>query len=188
MKNIILASGSPRRKELLSQIGLEFTVMTSDADETISKTVPGEIVMEIACKKAGAVYEKVKETVENCCIIGADTIVYSDGEILTKPVDEQNAYDMLKKLSGNIHQVYTGVSVISEGKIHSFYEKTDVEFYEISDDEIKQYISTGDPFDKAGAYGIQGVFAKHVKGIRGDYNNVVGLPTGRLYQELKMIL
>ena len=125
-------------------------------------------------------------------VIGADTIVVYRGEILGKPADKSEAYDMLSLLSDRTHQVYTGVSLIirKHGKIsvRTFYEKTDVTFYPIHKDDLHIYIESGDPLDKAGAYGIQGDFAIHVKEIRGDYNNVVGLPIGRLYQELQQII
>lgn len=189
MKTIILASGSPRRRELLSQIGLKYVVMTSDTDETTSKKIPYEVVMELSLKKAKAVYDKLDEHAkDNSIVIGADTIVSFNDRILLKPKSAQEAFETLKSLSGQTHQVYTGVSVISSGGIHSFYEKTDVEFYKLSDSEINEYIGTKDPMDKAGSYGIQGMFARYVKRIDGDYNNVVGLPAGRLYQEIKEFL
>lgn len=189
MKTIILASGSPRRRELLSQIGLEYVVMVSDADETTSKNLPYDVVMELSMKKAKAVYDKLDEHTKNdSIVIGADTIVSFNDKILLKPESEQEAYETLTALSGQVHQVYTGVSIVSGTQIHSFFEKTDVEFYKLSEQEIKEYIRTKDPMDKAGSYGIQGMFARYVKGIKGDYNNVVGLPVGRLYQELKGLL
>ena len=124
-------------------------------------------------------------------VIGADTIVYYDGEVLGKPADAQEAFDMLKLLSDRTHQVYTGLAIIlrkeNEKQVHLLHERTDVTFYPISDEELKDYIATGDPLDKAGAYGIQGTFAVHVKEIKGDYNNVVGLPIARLYQTLRQI-
>ncbi len=189
MKSIILASSSPRRRELLSQIGLKYVVMTSDTDETTSKEIPYEVVMELSLKKAKAVYDKLDDYAkDNSIVIGADTIVSFNDRILLKPKSGQEAFETLKSLSGQTHQVYTGVSIVSSGGIHSFYEKTDVEFYKLSDSEIKEYIDTKDPMDKAGSYGIQGMFARYVKGIDGDYNNVVGLPVGRLYQEIKEFL
>ena len=187
MKKIILASGSPRRRELLTQIGIDFDIVTSNADEIITKTQPQDIVCELSSLKAKAVYDMLKESqkdINNSVIIGADTIVYCDGEVLGKPADNNDAYRMIKKISGGVHQVYTGVTFIYNGTIKSFSEKTDVLVYDMSETEIDRYIQTGEAMDKAGAYGIQGAFAAYVKGINGDYNNVVGLPVARLYHEL----
>lgn len=185
MNKIILASGSPRRKELLEQIGLDFTVMVSNIEEVITKKKPHEIVMELSAQKAVDVKKKVAE---DYIVIGADTIVactWEDGEqILGKPQNEEQAYHMLKMLQGNVHQVYTGVTICFGEITDTFYERTKVEVYPMSDNRIWDYIKTGEPMDKAGAYGIQGRFAAYIKGIEGDYNNVVGLPVGRLYQEL----
>lgn len=187
MKKIILASGSPRRRELLTQIGIDFDVVTSNAEEIITRTYPQDIVCELSCLKAKAVYNMLKEPqkdIDNSVIIGADTIVYCDGEILGKPADNDDAYRMIKKISGGVHQVYTGVTFIYKGNVKSFSEKTDVSVYDMSETEINRYIQTGEAIDKAGAYGIQGAFAAYVKGINGDYNNVVGLPVAKLYHEL----
>lgn len=182
----ILASASPRRKELLEQAGFEFEVIPSTIQETITKTDPSEIVMELAARKAKDVSGNYGQ--KDCVVIGADTIVVYRGEILGKPADKAEAYDMLSMLADRTHQVYTGVSLVisREGKVHTrtFYESTDVTFCPISPKDLRAYIETGDPLDKAGAYGIQGAFAIHVKCICGDYNNVVGLPVCRLYQEL----
>lgn len=186
MKSIILASASPRRKELMTQVGLTFRVQPSNNDEIITKNNPEEIVKELS-------YQKAKEVFENGhlqdIVIGADTIVIYEGNILGKPKDEAEAYAMINRLQGNTHQVYTGVSVIwkQENNTHvlAFAERTDVELFPMTDKEIKEYVDTKEPFDKAGGYGIQGCFASFVKRINGDYNNVVGLPVARLYQELK---
>lgn len=186
MKSIILASASPRRKELMTQIGLTFRVQPSNNDEIITKTNPEEIVKELS-------HQKAKEVFENGhlqdIVIGADTIVIYEGNILGKPKDEAEAYAMINRLQGNTHQVYTGVSVIwkQENITHvlTFADRTDVELYPMSEKEIREYVDTKEPFDKAGGYGIQGCFASFVKRINGDYNNVVGLPVARLYQELK---
>ncbi|MBC5742015.1 septum formation protein Maf [Lachnospiraceae bacterium MD308] len=206
----ILASASPRRKELLKKTGISFEIIPSSIEERITKTIPSEIVMELAEQKARAVYESLLSSGSasliadvpesrlcgaedgDLTVIGADTIVVYRGEILGKPADKSEAYDMLSLLSDRTHQVYTGVSLIirKHGKIsvRTFYEKTDVTFYPIHKDDLHIYIESGDPLDKAGAYGIQGDFAIHVKEIKGDYNNVVGLPIGRLYQELQQII
>lgn len=184
----ILASKSPRRQELLARTGFEFEVIPSDMDEIITKEVPSDVVMELAAQKAKHVYDSL-DSKENVTVIGSDTIVVYRGEILGKPADKQEAYDMLSMLADRTHQVYTGVSLIinkdDETKIKTFFEKTDVTFYPIYKEDLRRYVESGDPLDKAGAYGIQGDFSIHIKEIHGDYNNVVGLPIGRLYQELK---
>ena len=203
-RKIILASASPRRRELLSQIGMEFEVITSSSDEIITKEIPCEIVMELAEGKAREVYEnsvsagKVCEDYEKVngalesdgiVVIGADTIVVHNGRIMGKPADENDAIAMLTELCGDIHQVYTGVAFFwnEDGRTrkHTFYECTDVHVASATEDEIKAYVATKDPMDKAGAYGIQGRFAAFIEKINGDYNNVVGLPVGRVYRELK---
>ena len=185
---IILGSASPRRKELLDRMGLEFEVIPSKGEEIITKEAPSDIVTELAGKKAEAVAHEVTE--DDLLIIGADTIVAYGHQILGKPSDEEDAFRMLHHLSGKTHQVYTGVCLIRispEGyEEHHFYEKTDVTFYSMTEQEIRAYIRTGDPMDKAGAYGIQGVCGKYIRGIQGDYNNVVGLPIARLWQEMKI--
>lgn len=182
----ILASASPRRKELLAQAGFAFDIIPADIEETISGGTPPEIVMNLARQKALHVSRTLSE--ETCTVIGADTIVVYKDEILGKPSGSGEALDMLSLLSDRTHQVYTGVSLVTGSvrtpAVHTFYEVTDVTFYPISRHDMQDYIATGDPFDKAGAYGIQGPFAIHVKCIKGDYNNVVGLPIARLYHEL----
>lgn len=188
---IILASASPRRAELMKQAGFEFTVIPSTAKEHITEAAPDKLVEELAFLKANDVYQKIKSDYKgkDFMVIGADTIVYYDKEVLGKPADEQEAFDMLKMLSDRTHQVYTGVTIIlkSDGEKQTYllHEKTDVTLYPISDFDIKDYIATGDPLDKAGAYGIQGAFAVHIKEIHGDYNNVVGLPIAKLYQAIR---
>lgn len=192
----ILASASPRRRELLAQAGIACEVLPSSVEEKITQTIPHDIVMELASQKAQDVFTSVTEAAENgdhededLTVIGADTIVSYRGEILGKPSDETEAYDMLSLLADRTHQVYTGVCLLirKNGSVtrHLFYERTDVTFYPIDNQDLHAYVSSGDPLDKAGAYGIQGSFAIHVKMIQGDYNNVVGLPISRLYQELK---
>lgn len=187
MNKIILASASPRRQELLTQIGMEFKVIPSGMEEVPQSRQPKDVVMELSKGKAEDVFESLpKEEKEITLVIGADTIVAYKGRIIGKPDSRENAQEILSCLQGGIHQVYTGVTLIWQGgeKI-SFYEKTDVEMYPMSMEEIKRYVDTGEPVDKAGAYGIQGKGAAYIKEIRGDYNNVVGLPVGRLYQEMK---
>ncbi|KMZ54719.1 Maf family protein [Dorea sp. D27] len=182
----VLASASPRRKELLTQAGFIFDVMPADIEEKISGGNPPDIVMNLARQKALHVFKALPG--EACTVIGADTVVVYNGEILGKPSGAEEAYDMLSLLADRTHQVYTGVSLLTGSvnapDIRTFYEKTDVTFYPVTRQELQSYIMTGDPFDKAGAYGIQGPFAIHVKCISGDYNNVVGLPIARLYHEL----
>lgn len=240
---IILASASPRRKELLEQIGLHFEVVTSCVEERVSSVRPDKVVEELSCQKAEAVGEMfcrkmnaagekpscqgmdassekqccqkmdaagekqccqkmnaagekqvcpgVDTTKEALLIIGADTVVALDGAILGKPLDGEEAFKMLEHLQGREHQVYTGVTLLhrpagaAEWIKKCFHEQTRVHFYPMTEKEISEYVSTGDPLDKAGAYGIQGFCARYVRKIEGDYNNVVGLPVGRLYQEIK---
>ncbi|MGN0135915.1 Maf family nucleotide pyrophosphatase [Anaerotignum sp.] len=185
---LILASASPRRKELLAKIGLPFAVIPAKGEESITKQSPGDIVMELSRQKAR---EIAAQQTEECIIIGADTIVAKGETIMGKPKDAADAYGMLKSIAGDCHQVYTGVTIIRTGNRPAsitFAEKTDVYLYPMSDGEINAYIASGDPMDKAGAYGIQGDFAIHVKGIEGDYYTVVGLPIGRVYQELKKLM
>lgn len=187
---IILASGSPRRRELLSQAGYEYTVITSDVNEDTDIRIPKDFVMELAKRKAKDVYRKEKAS-DKFVVIGADTVVALNNRILGKPYDYDDAYNTLNSLSGQVHHVYTGVAIIYyDGKeVHttSFYECTEVEFYFMTHEEIVWYLSTEEPFDKAGSYGIQGKGSIFVKGIKGDYNNVVGLPLSRLYHELEKI-
>lgn len=198
-KKIILASGSPRRKELLSQIGLSFTVRVSEADEHTEETKPEKLVCILSERKALAVWDELtEEEKKESILIGADTVVAVDDRILGKPADETEAFQMIKLLQGRSHQVYTGVTILRQGDLQplkegtstcsiqkkQFFEKTDVLVYSMSEEEITAYVKTGEPLDKAGAYGIQGSFAAYIQGINGDYSNVVGLPVGRLYHEL----
>ena len=186
MKRMILASGSPRRKELLQMLEVPFEVLVSDTKEVITKNEPAEVTKELSYQKAMAVAEQVEEGI----IIGADTVVSIDGKILGKPRNEEEAVNTLMMLQGNTHQVYTGVTVMeqrenSSWKTLTFAECTDVSFYPVSEEEIRAYVAIGEPMDKAGSYGIQGAFGAYVRGIRGDYTNVVGLPVGRLFYEAK---
>ena len=180
---MILASQSPRRRELLSLIADRFNVIPANGEEYIpAGTSPRDAVVLLSQQKAREIYSLYSgETV-----IAADTVVSIDGVILGKPHSEKEAADMLRQLSGREHYVYTGVCVIyPNGEICSFAEETRVEFFPLSEQEIADYVATGDPMDKAGAYGIQGRGALLVKGIKGDYYNVMGLPVGRLYRELR---
>ena len=185
---LILASASPRRKELLGKTGLDFEIIPAKGEEIVTKSLPWEVVEELSFQKAKEIADK---QTEECIVIGSDTIVAKGEKIMGKPKDEADAYQMLSEIAGNVHQVYTGVTLIRTGanpKVITFAEKTDVHLYPMNDEEISAYIATKDPMDKAGAYGIQGDFAIHVKGIEGDYYNVVGLPIGKVYQELKQLL
>lgn len=238
---LVLASASPRRRELLSQIGLEFTVMPSTKEEHAKATEAGALVQELSRQKAEDIWEQLSGGQQNpdanqeqlsgadqeqisdanqgqnpdanqgqisdanqkqisgemrepnlngkrqpeLLVIGADTVVCCEGKILGKPHSREAAAEMLTALQGRSHEVYTGVTLYSQSEAVTFFECTQVEFYPMTEAEISDYIDSKEPMDKAGAYGIQGLGARFVKGIRGDYNNVVGLPVGRLYQELK---
>lgn len=180
---IILASSSPRRKELLKLIFDNFIIRPSEIEEDVPPEINYAYAAEyLASKKANSVVENSDELV-----IGCDTVVALGNVILGKPHDCEECRKMLRLLSGRTHSVYTGVSIIFNKKEISFTEKTDVIFRNISDEEIEEYINTGEPFDKAGGYGIQGRGALFVKSICGDYFNVVGLPVSRLNYELKNI-
>lgn len=186
MRKIILASASPRRRELLEQGGIPFTVIPSQAEGKITTEQPGQAVEELSYLKCSDIYEK---SLGDVLVIGADTVVASEGKILGKPSSQKDAVKMLQSLQGREHEVYTGVTIMAregnENRKKTFHEKTKVVFYPMSDEEIRSYVNTGEPMDKAGAYGIQGKSAVFIKEISGDYNNVVGLPLARLYQELK---
>lgn len=188
---IYLASASTRRKELMKQVGISFKVVPSTVEEKITKEKPDEVVEELSYQKAVDVCGRLaEEGKEDFVVIGADTVVSAWGKILGKPADKADAARMLKDLQGGSHQVYTGVTLAWKHKdmqpmYATFSECTDVTMYAMTDEEIQKYVDSGEPMDKAGAYAIQGLCAAHIQGICGDYNNVVGLPVGRLCQELK---
>lgn len=187
-KKIILASASPRRRELLEQIGIQFEVDAVSGEEIYLSEIPSEIVKELALNKAENTARKRQS--KNELIIGADTIVVMDGKILGKPKDEREAYEMLSGLQGRSHEVYTGTAVLEfdqngAKKVQTHAERTKVFVHEMNEEELNAYISCGEPMDKAGAYGIQGRFAAFIDRIEGDYYNVVGLPLAYVYQCLK---
>ncbi len=190
IQEIILASGSPRRKELLERIGIPFRVIKSECEEITTKKKPQEVVKELSGQKAMDVFGGLSsEDRAGRVVLGADTVVSIHGKILGKPKDAQDAIAMLGQLSGQVHHVYTGVTLLwedSTGKLQSntFYEDTKVEMYPMSSQQIEEYVAGGEPMDKAGAYGIQGDAMVFIRKIHGDYNNVVGLPVARLYHEL----
>lgn len=177
---LVLASKSPRRSEILKNAGFDFVIRTADADETIAEgTNPEDAVVMLAARKAMAV-ERAKDEV----VLGADTIVVLDDKILGKPKDREDAFNMLRSLSGRVHSVFTGVCAISDKSSMTFAEETKVEFYPLTDEEINTYIDSNDCYDKAGAYGIQGLASKFIRGIKGDYFNVVGLPISSVYKKI----
>ena len=181
---LILASNSPRRKKLLEDAGLTFNVVSVDIDETIDEKLrPEMIVMSIAEKKA----RSVKDLYPNDVIISADTLVVFESEILGKPKDEADAYRMLKMLSGNHHEVYTGVTIIKDDKEVTFYAMSEVWMNAYNDLQIYDYIKTKEPMDKAGAYAIQGLGKDLVEHYSGDFFTIVGLPLKQLLNELKAL-
>ena len=186
MRNIILASQSPRRREILTQVGIPFTVKVSNVEEIVPDVPPVEVVQELARQKAAAVAEEVWAAgQQDDIVLGADTIVVCDNEIMGKPVDREDAERMIRKLAGRDHAVYTGVAVVSKEETFTFAECTLVTVRPMSEEDLQEYLDSSEPYDKAGAYAVQGFFAKHIEKLNGDYYNVVGLPVSRIYYELK---
>lgn len=186
MYRIILASGSPRRKEILEQAGVKFQVVPSTKEEVIHSSVPEEVVQELAYQKAEDIALQFEEKV---IVIGADTVVSNAGKILGKPSDELDAVNMIMNLQGHSHNVYTGVCIIVKDEqgilqIRKFVENTKVLVADLTKEMAMQYTLTGEPLDKAGGYAIQGKFAKYIRGIEGDYYNVVGFPISRFREEM----
>ncbi len=184
---VVLASGSPRRKELLEQMGVSFEIKTSQKEEVITSTNPEEVVKELSRMKAEDVAEGI---LEPAIILGADTVVAHNGRILGKPKDKEDAVQMISSFAGQEHYVYTGVCIIikeadGEKKVISFAECTKVIVYPMTEQEILNYVESGECNDKAGSYAIQGLFAPYIKGIEGDYYNIVGFPIAGIYQRLK---
>ena len=187
-KSIILASGSPRRKELLLQIGIVPEIIASHVEEKITSDVPAEVVMSLAEQKA---VDVAKDMPEGKVILGSDTVVAADGKILGKPKSHEEAYEMIRSLAGRSHQVYTGVCIVKKGAaggkdtVVSFYDETDVQVSGMTEAEIREYADSEEPMDKAGAYAVQGFFARYIEGLRGSYANVMGLPVHLVYRKLK---
>ena len=187
---IILASGSPRRKELLLQIGIVPEIIVSHVEEKITSDVPAEVVMSLAEQKA---VDVAKEMPEGTVILGSDTVVAADGKILGKPKSHEEAYEMIRRLAGSSHQVYTGVCLVKKGPegeadtVVSFYDETDVNVSPMTEKEIREYADSEEPMDKAGSYAVQGFFARYIDGLKGSYANVMGLPVHLVYQELKKL-
>lgn len=187
---VVLASASPRRRELLAQAGIDFLVCPSGIDEKITQKnpQPNQVVAELSRQKA---LDVAAGRSAGEIIVGADTVVSIDGVILGKPKSKQMAFDMLTRLQGREHHVFTGVTIVKKledgERVNSFVEDTEVFVRPMTEEEIWEYIETGEPMDKAGAYGIQGRFGVYIRGICGDYYNVVGLPIAGLYQRLKEI-
>ena len=187
---IILASGSPRRKELLLQIGIVPEIIVSHVEEKITSDVPAEVVMSLAEQKA---VDVAKEMSEGTVILGSDTVVAADGKILGKPKSHEEAYEMIRRLAGRSHQVYTGVCLVKKGPegeadtVVSFYDETDVNVSPMTEKEIREYADSEEPMDKAGSYAVQGFFARYIEGLKGSYANVMGLPVHLVYQELKKL-
>lgn len=182
---LILASGSPRRKEIMTKLGYEYEIIKAVKDEVTTKTKPCDVVMELAHNKAAEVKEKVNDN--ECVILAADTIVAVDDTILGKPIDRADAMKMIGMIQNRAHQVYTGVSVLTSDKEYLFYEKTDVYVKAMTDEMIRGYVSTGECDDKAGAYAIQGLFGKYIDRYEGDFDNVVGLPGQKVDEILKSL-
>ena len=184
---LVLASKSPRRSQLLKEAGFEFTVVPSDFDEsTVSLEHPAHGVEDLALGKARESYGRLPSITKlNSVVLGADTVVVCDGKVLLKPTDADDAKRMLHELSGKAHQVYTGIAFVSARDIYTSVVKTDVEFYDLTDEEIDEYVKSGEPLDKAGAYGIQGRGSTLVKRIDGDFYSVVGLPLAPVVRYLR---
>ena len=186
---------------LLEQIGIDFSVCPPKGEEVVTESLPEEAVLALSGQTAREVASMIVSysernpelvTPQDILVIGADTVVAYDGAILGKPKDEADAVRMLRMLAGTTHSVYTGVTLVfidRNGRTgaHAFYEKTDVSMYPMSEEEIAGYVASGEPMDKAGAYGIQGRCARHIRRIEGDYNNVVGLPVAGIYQKLRQL-
>ena len=191
MMKYILASGSPRRRELLSKVVSQYEVIPAVSEEKTNSSAPSDVVEELSFQKASEIFHKIFTNDGNrYVVIGADTVVSYKGKILGKPKDREDAADMIREFAGDTHAVYTGVTLFYQDENgnechHTFHEETLVDVAPMTEKEISEYVATGEPDDKAGAYGIQGQFAIFISGLKGDYYNVVGLPIARLYSEMK---
>ena len=190
----ILASASPRRREILAQVGISFEVMAGNVEEVITETIPERMVMELAALKSNDIRNKLQDNpcgkgYDNIYVIGADTMVFCNNIHMGKPGSYEQAFDMIRMLQGNTHQFITGVCVneLISGRQITFAETTNVNVVPMSDSQIHEYISVGESMDKAGAYAVQGYFSRYVKGIEGDYFNVVGFPVCRFFTEISRI-
>lgn len=181
-EQIVLASASPRRRELMEQIGIHPEIIPSQVEEVVTSSDPEQVVMELAGQKAREVADRLGD---NRIVVGSDTVVAVDGAILGKPASEEEASAMIRRIAGRTHQVFTGVSIVRGQREKTFAVESRVTVYPMSEEEIRGYVAAGESMDKAGAYGIQGRFAAFIKELSGSYTNVMGLPVGRLYQELK---
>lgn len=182
MKEIILASRSPRRRELLEKCGIEFTCIPADIDESIDEQGDlAEEIRKLSMRKADAILQEYPDAI----VIGSDTIVVCEGKVLGKPANEKDAAEMLGMLSGNTHQVYTGLCIKSRQKTYSTCSVSEVKFVPMTDNDIREYIATGECSDKAGAYAIQGYGGRYIEEIRGDYYAIMGLPLHQVYAEMK---
>lgn len=185
--DIILASNSQRRYDLLKQMGIDFVVIPSKADESVQSGIsPQDMVCELSYRKAKYVFDRLSNK-SDACVIGSDTIVVHNGKIIGKPHSKQNAFNILKELSDDTHTVYTGLTVITADKTMVDFDSTEVTFAKLSDEDITDYIDSGDPMDKAGAYGLQGQFCVNIEKINGSYFTVIGLPVHKLHRMLKAV-
>ncbi len=185
MKQIILASNSPRRRELMNMLNIDFISIATNIEEIIDQTLTyDEMVIDLSFQKAYEVFKDHKDSI----VLGFDTLVVINDMILGKPKDKDEAKNFLNILSGDTHLVYTGCTILTKGLSKSFFSTAQVTFAKLSDEEIEEYISTGEPMDKAGAYGIQGYGSKFVERINGDYYAIVGFPVAKIYKELKSII
>ncbi len=185
MKKLILASKSPRRIELIQRLGIPFEVTSKETDETFDKSLtPQENVIKTAYQKAKAVYDDLTDTAD-IVVLGVDTVVVFEDKLLTKPIDRADAFNIIRMLSGKTHYVLSGAALLSNDKTYTFHEKSAVEFMDLADTEINAYLNIPEPYDKAGAYGIQGTGGLFIKGIQGCYYNIMGLPLNKLYLALR---
>ncbi len=192
MKELILASASARRRELMKTCGYEFTAIPSPAEEEAAARDPARLVEELSLIKARSVFESLEPgRAVNAVVVGSDTVVVLEGGVLGKPQSEEEAAEMLRRESGKQNEVYTGLAVVSADesgvRVSVTHDRALVKFAELTEDEIAAYVRSGEPMDKAGAYGIQGSFAVHIESVSGSYFTVVGLPVHLLYRELKAV-